>query len=198
MPLLFSYGTLQQDNVQQATFGRLLKGSADALVGYAQSMVTIEDADVVAKSGKTIIRSSRSPARARTGWLEPYSRSPTPNSPPPMLMRSTPTSAFWRRSPPASTPGFMWTRDLRPGTARGRPRMPTILEGSRRFRHSEEKALRADRFEPVRCRDRLAGHLAVAYVQPRAQMRIVRERLAPALVSEREGERQRRVIEREG
>ena len=53
MPLLFSYGTLQQDNVQQATFGRLLKGSADALVGYAQSMVRIEDADVVAKSGKT-------------------------------------------------------------------------------------------------------------------------------------------------
>ena len=53
MPLLFSYGTLQQGNVQQATFGRLLKGSADALVGYALSMVTIEDADVVAKSGKT-------------------------------------------------------------------------------------------------------------------------------------------------
>ena len=53
MPLLFSYGTLQQDNVQQATFGRLLKGSVDALVGYAQLMVTIEDADVVARSGKT-------------------------------------------------------------------------------------------------------------------------------------------------
>ena len=53
MPLLFSYGTLQQDNLQQATFGRLLEGSADALVGYAQSMVKIEDTDVVAKSGKT-------------------------------------------------------------------------------------------------------------------------------------------------
>jgi gamma-glutamylcyclotransferase (GGCT)/AIG2-like uncharacterized protein YtfP len=39
--------------VQRSTFGRLLKGSADALVGYAQSMVKIEDADVVAKSGKT-------------------------------------------------------------------------------------------------------------------------------------------------
>ena len=53
MPLLFSYGTLQQEGVQRSTFGRLLKGSADALVGYAQSMVKIEDADVVAKSGKT-------------------------------------------------------------------------------------------------------------------------------------------------
>ncbi len=53
MPLLFSYGTLQQDGVQTATFGRLLAGSPDALVGYAQSMVKIDDADVVAKSGKT-------------------------------------------------------------------------------------------------------------------------------------------------
>ncbi len=53
MALLFSYGTLQQDGVQRATFGRLLNGEADALVGYAQTMVRIEDADVIAKSGKT-------------------------------------------------------------------------------------------------------------------------------------------------
>jgi hypothetical protein len=53
MPLLFSYGTLQQDGVQRSTFGRLLDGSADELVGYAQSMVKIEDAEVVATSGKT-------------------------------------------------------------------------------------------------------------------------------------------------
>ena len=53
MPLLFSYGTLQQEGVQRSTFGRSLTGSADALVGYAQSMVKIEDPDVVATSGKT-------------------------------------------------------------------------------------------------------------------------------------------------
>ena len=53
MPLLFSYGTLQQEGVQRSTFGRLLKGEADALVGYSQTLVKIEDADVVAKSGKT-------------------------------------------------------------------------------------------------------------------------------------------------
>ena len=53
MPLLLSYGTLQQDDVQLATFGRLLRGESDALVGYAQTMVRIDDADVVAKSGKT-------------------------------------------------------------------------------------------------------------------------------------------------
>ncbi len=53
MPLLFSYGTLQQDGVQIATFGRRLEGRPDELVGYAQEMIAIGDADVVAKSGKT-------------------------------------------------------------------------------------------------------------------------------------------------
>jgi mannose-6-phosphate isomerase-like protein (cupin superfamily) len=52
MPLLFSYGTLQQANVQLATFGRLLAGSRDALVGYEQSLVAIDDAEVVRTSGK--------------------------------------------------------------------------------------------------------------------------------------------------
>ncbi|QWF17370.1 gamma-glutamylcyclotransferase family protein [Lysobacter capsici] len=49
---LFSYGTLQLPAVQQSTFGRLLHGEADALVGYRRSMVKIEDADVVATSGE--------------------------------------------------------------------------------------------------------------------------------------------------
>lgn len=49
---LFSYGTLQQDEVQLASFGRLLKGAPDALVGWKQEMVEITDPDVLAKSGK--------------------------------------------------------------------------------------------------------------------------------------------------
>jgi gamma-glutamylcyclotransferase (GGCT)/AIG2-like uncharacterized protein YtfP len=49
---LFSYGTLQQENVQLATFGRLLAGQADALVGFKQELVEITDPDVIAKSGK--------------------------------------------------------------------------------------------------------------------------------------------------
>ena len=53
MPLVFSYGTLQQEGVQMSTFGRLLEGRADALVGYAQSIVEVGNADVVARSGKT-------------------------------------------------------------------------------------------------------------------------------------------------
>ncbi len=50
---LFSYGTLQQEEVQLATFGRRLEGRADALPGYATSLLVIEDAGVIATSGKT-------------------------------------------------------------------------------------------------------------------------------------------------
>jgi gamma-glutamylcyclotransferase (GGCT)/AIG2-like uncharacterized protein YtfP len=65
MPLLFSYGTLQQDGVQLSIFGRLLDGRGDALIGYAQSMVEVENPEVVAKSGKT-----HHPIAAFTGNLE--------------------------------------------------------------------------------------------------------------------------------
>lgn len=51
--LVFSYGTLQLESVQLATFGRTLAGTADELPGFAQSMVKIEDPEVVATSGKT-------------------------------------------------------------------------------------------------------------------------------------------------
>ena len=50
---LFSYGTLQQADVQLSSFGRLLKGADDALPGFKQSMIEITDADVIRKSGKS-------------------------------------------------------------------------------------------------------------------------------------------------
>jgi len=53
MPRLFSYGTLQQEEVQVATFGRRLAGRTDELPGFRQSLVTIDDPEVVATSGKT-------------------------------------------------------------------------------------------------------------------------------------------------
>ncbi len=53
MPLLFSYGTLQQENVQLATFGRLLEGTADSLVGFELTMFEICDPEVVRTSGKS-------------------------------------------------------------------------------------------------------------------------------------------------
>jgi gamma-glutamylcyclotransferase (GGCT)/AIG2-like uncharacterized protein YtfP len=37
MPFLFAYGTLQQSDVQRATFGRLLEGENDVLLGFERS-----------------------------------------------------------------------------------------------------------------------------------------------------------------
>jgi len=34
MPLVFSYGTLPQEDVQLSTFGRLLQGQRDELLGF--------------------------------------------------------------------------------------------------------------------------------------------------------------------
>lgn len=48
---LFSYGTLREDNVQQALFGRLLRGEPDAMTGWRCRMIEISDPDVIAKSG---------------------------------------------------------------------------------------------------------------------------------------------------
>src|SRR6476661_8790848 len=48
---LFSYGTLQLEAVQMATFGRQLAGCRDALTGFELVSLTIEDQTVVAISG---------------------------------------------------------------------------------------------------------------------------------------------------
>ena len=53
---LFTYGTLQKEEVQLATFGRRLEGHADALPGYALKSIEILDEDFVAKSGTAIHR----------------------------------------------------------------------------------------------------------------------------------------------
>jgi gamma-glutamylcyclotransferase (GGCT)/AIG2-like uncharacterized protein YtfP len=53
MPLLFSYGSLQKEEVQRATFGRPLQGAVDALVGFDGSLVEIEDPQVAAEFGAT-------------------------------------------------------------------------------------------------------------------------------------------------
>ncbi len=53
MPLLFSYGTLQQDAVQLSTFGRPLAGHPDALPGFEQSFVPVEDPQILAAGGRT-------------------------------------------------------------------------------------------------------------------------------------------------
>lgn len=53
MPLLFSYGTLQHEEVQLSTFGRKLEGEKDLLIGYEPSLVKIEDHALAERLKKT-------------------------------------------------------------------------------------------------------------------------------------------------
>lgn len=50
--LLFSYGTLQLEPVQMATFGRQLTGTVDTLRGFELVSLAIDDKAIVAISGK--------------------------------------------------------------------------------------------------------------------------------------------------
>ncbi|MEO2266083.1 gamma-glutamylcyclotransferase family protein [Pseudoalteromonas pernae] len=54
MHQLFSYGTLQLPQVQLQTFGRLLHGTQDTLLGYVLGELKITDPEVVKTSGKEV------------------------------------------------------------------------------------------------------------------------------------------------
>src|SRR5947209_8519325 len=56
---LFSYGTLQTEAVQLATFGRRLEGRPDVLAGFSLTMIRIEDENFVAASGTAHHRNVR-------------------------------------------------------------------------------------------------------------------------------------------
>ena len=53
---LFSYGTLRDEAVQRANFGRTLKGTPDTVTGYKLSSVQITDLEVIAESGLGVHR----------------------------------------------------------------------------------------------------------------------------------------------
>jgi gamma-glutamylcyclotransferase (GGCT)/AIG2-like uncharacterized protein YtfP len=59
---LFSYGTLQKDDVQMQLFGRLLTGAKDILEGYKIASIEIKDEAFLAKGEEkfqqTLIRSN--------------------------------------------------------------------------------------------------------------------------------------------
>jgi gamma-glutamyl AIG2-like cyclotransferase len=61
---LFSYGTLQLEGVQMATFGRRLTGTSDALRGFELVPLKIKDQTVVAISGKAQHTMARFTGRA--------------------------------------------------------------------------------------------------------------------------------------
>lgn len=50
---LFSYGTLQNEAVQLAAFGRTLDGKRDALAGYRLAMAETQDQAFIATTGAT-------------------------------------------------------------------------------------------------------------------------------------------------
>jgi Gamma-glutamyl cyclotransferase, AIG2-like len=53
MPLLFSYGSLQREDVQVSTFARRLKGEKAELRGFERSIVKITDPTRAAVHGST-------------------------------------------------------------------------------------------------------------------------------------------------
>lgn len=59
MVAIFSYGTLRQPAVQRANYSRELEGRADTLAGYRLEEIAIDDAGVVAISGKAVHRIAR-------------------------------------------------------------------------------------------------------------------------------------------
>lgn len=72
MPHLFSYGTLQKEQVQIETFGRILQGDQDILTGYRLEMLEITDPEVLRKSSQKfhpILKFSGNPEDEVTGIL---------------------------------------------------------------------------------------------------------------------------------
>lgn len=53
---LFTYGTLQTEEVQLETFGRRLEGKVDALPLYTVNTIEVPDQESVARSGSAIHR----------------------------------------------------------------------------------------------------------------------------------------------
>jgi len=61
---LFSYGTLQDEEVQLSVFGRRLNGQLDALVGYRLELIEIRDQEFAAASSSQHrnLRATHNPA----------------------------------------------------------------------------------------------------------------------------------------
>jgi gamma-glutamylcyclotransferase (GGCT)/AIG2-like uncharacterized protein YtfP len=66
---LFSYGTLQEEKVQRAVFGKAVAGKPDAIVGYDLVPVTISNHEAVAISGKAV-HTTLIPAKGESAPIE--------------------------------------------------------------------------------------------------------------------------------
>jgi hypothetical protein len=91
---LFSYGTLQTESVQLATFGRKLNGVPDALAGYRLNMIQIDDQNFVTTSGADYHRNLEFTGAPSDRVEEPFSPSLKENSNKLMLTSLMVTDAF--------------------------------------------------------------------------------------------------------
>lgn len=73
---IFSYGTLQEPQVQEAIFGTTISGKTDAVTGFRLTQVEISDDEVVRVSGQThhpMLVSSDNHTDAIPGMIYPLS-----------------------------------------------------------------------------------------------------------------------------
>jgi len=72
VPLIFSYGSLQHEDVQLAVYGRIVRGEPDSLVGWTLTCIEVPRSHKAASSGAThyanVERSTQS-ANAVAGTL---------------------------------------------------------------------------------------------------------------------------------
>lgn len=71
MPLLFSYGTLQQPEIQMSLFERLLEGWPDELVGFERMPIDLDDTrhSIVRANGRSDSRVSGTVLEVSDGEL---------------------------------------------------------------------------------------------------------------------------------
>lgn len=69
MPLLFSYGTLQDPSVQLAVFGRTIEGRHDELVGFGLSQIQMNAERGEAHGSYPIVHATGRPTDRVTGTL---------------------------------------------------------------------------------------------------------------------------------
>jgi hypothetical protein len=106
MPLVFSYGTLQEEEVQKSTFGRLLQGDKDLLPGFEDSIVRIEDSRKAAAAGRTHYANIIPATKRTAASAAQYSKLLMRNCRQPMNTRWTPaTREYSSHSRRAKRPG---------------------------------------------------------------------------------------------
>ena len=74
VPLIFSYGSLQEEAVQLSVYGRVLRGESDALVGWVRTRIDVPKWHKAATQGTThyanVERSPQSASRVAGTLLE--------------------------------------------------------------------------------------------------------------------------------